>query len=98
MIIDSTAQKKVTLVGFVYEIEERGWAKGIAICTGFEDYVVETDEWIEKLRKEIENDVQVTGFVRQDPNGKNRIVVTGYQVLHDQDDYMGNYDTDGDEF
>ena len=98
MIIDNTAQKEVTLVGFVYEIEERSWAKGIAICTGLEDYVVETDDWFEKLRKEIENDVQVTGFVSQDPNGKNRIVVTGYQVLHDQDDYMGNYDPDGDKF
>ena len=98
MFINNTAEKEITLVGFIYEIEEKGWVKGIALCTGDEDYVVETNEWIEKLSKEIENDVRVTGFVNRDSNGKNRIRVTGYEVLRDADEYRSNYDLDDDEF
>ncbi|UCD78046.1 MAG: hypothetical protein JSW26_21950 [Desulfobacterales bacterium] len=96
MFINNTVENEVTLVGFVYEIEERGWVKGIAISTGDEDYVVETNEWLEKLGKEIENDVRVTGFVSRDAKGKNRILVTGYEVLHDEDDYS-NYNIDDDD-
>jgi uncharacterized membrane protein YcgQ (UPF0703/DUF1980 family) len=97
MFINNTAEKEETLIGFVHEIEDKGWVRGIAISTGDEDYVVETNEWIEKLGKEIENDVRVTGFVRRDPMGKNRILVTGYEVLHDENDYRSNYDMDDDE-
>lgn len=97
MFMNNTVQNEVTLVGFVYEIEERGWVKGIAISTGDEDYVVETNEWLEKLGKEIENDVRVTGFVSQDAKGKNRILVTGYEVLHDENDYKSNYNLDDDD-
>jgi hypothetical protein len=52
---------------------------------------------ISKLSKEIENDVRVTGVVRRVANGKNRILVTGYEVLHDGDDYRINYYLDDDE-
>jgi uncharacterized membrane protein YcgQ (UPF0703/DUF1980 family) len=97
MFINNSAGKEETLIGFVYEIEEKGWVKGIAISTGDENYVVETNEWIEKLGKEIENDVRVTGFVSRDPKGKNRILVTGYEVLHDENDYRTNYNLDDDE-
>jgi hypothetical protein len=97
MFINNTAEKEVTLIGFVYEIEEKGWVKGIAISTGDENYVVETNEWTEKLEKEIENDVRVTGFVSRDPNGKNRILVTGYEVLYDENEYRTNYNLDDDD-
>ena len=60
--------------------------------------MVETNEWIEKLGKEIENDVRVTGFVNRDPNGKNRIMVTGYEIMHDEvDSWRSNYNLDDDE-
>jgi hypothetical protein len=97
MFINNTAEKEETLIGFVYEIEEKGWVKGLAISTGDEEYVVEANEWIEKLGKEIENDVRVTGLVSRDSNGKNRILVTGYEVLHDENDYRGNYNLGGEE-
>ena len=97
MFINNTAEKELTLIGFVHEIEEKGWVKGIAISTGDEDYVIETNEWVEKLSKEIENDVRVTGFVSRDATGKNHILVTGYEVLHDENDYRGNYNLDDDE-
>jgi hypothetical protein len=81
MFVNNVVENEETLIGFVYEIEEKGWVKGIAICTGDEDYEVETNEWHEKLGKEIENDVRVTGFVSRDAEGKKRILVTGYNVF-----------------
>jgi len=97
MFINNTVEKAETLIGFVYEIEDKGWVKGIAISTGDEAYVVEANEWVEKLGKEIENDVRVTGFVSRDPKGKNRILVTGYEVLHDENDCRTNYNLDEDQ-
>lgn len=91
MFINLIAEKEVTLVGFVHEIDEKGRANGIAICTGEEDYEVETNEWHEKLSREIENDVRLTGFISGDAEGKNRILVSGYEVLHDGDNYKSNY-------
>ena len=89
--------REITLVGFVYEIEERGWVKGIGISTGDEAYIVEMNEVGEKLRKEIENDVQVTGIVTRDSDGKNRILVTGYEVLHLEDSYNADYHPEDDD-
>ena len=85
MLIDGKVGNEETLIGFVYEIEERSWVKGIAISTGDEDYVIETNEWTDKLKKEVENDVRVTGCVSRDPDGKNSILVTGYEVLPDEE-------------
>jgi hypothetical protein len=92
MFGNQAAEEKQTLIGFVYEIEEKGWFKGIAISTGDENYEVEMNEWGDKLRKEIENDVRITGFVTQTPDGKNRIRVTGYEVLNLEDPYDKNYE------
>jgi hypothetical protein len=97
MVINNTAEKEETLIGFVYEIEDKGWVKGIGISTGDEAYVVEANEWLEKLGKEIENDVRLTGFVSRDPNGKNRVLVTGYEVIHDENEYRTNYNLEEDE-
>ena len=85
MIYENKVGNEETLIGFVYEIEERGWVKGIAISTGDEDYIIETNEWTDKLKKEVENDVRVTGWVSQNPDGKNSILVTGYEVLPDEE-------------
>ena len=81
---DKFAQIEDTLVGFVYEIEEGGWVKGIAISTGDEDYFVVMNEQGEKLCKEIENDVRVKGYITRYQGGKNRILVTGYEVLQEE--------------
>ena len=59
--------------------------------------MVETNEWTEKLGKEIENDVRVTGYVSRDPKGQNRILVTGYEVLYDENDRRSDYNLDDDE-
>ena len=85
MLFDKKVGNEETLIGFIYEIEENGWVKGIAISTGDEDYVIETNEWADKLKKEIENDVRVTGCVSRDQDGKNSILATDYEVLPDKE-------------
>lgn len=77
------APKKIVLTGFVYEIQEGSWTKGIGLSTGDEDYLVEMNDQGEGLGKEIENDVRVTGTVTTGPDGKNRLLVTEYEVLPD---------------
>ena len=85
-------KKQVTLMGFVYQIEERGWVKGIAISTGDDNYFIEMNEVGEKLCNEVENDVEVTGIMTQDPDGKKRILVSDYKVLYADGEYNLIYD------
>lgn len=84
MLDDNLVRKEITLVGFVYEIEDGGWIKGIGISTGYESYIVEMNQMGEVLSKETENDVRVTGYISKGPDGQNRILVTGYEVLADE--------------
>ena len=94
---DNAARREIILTGFVYEIQEGSWTNGIAISTGDEDYMVEMNEQGEKLCKEIENDVRVTGYVTEGRDGKNWILVTGYEVLPDafeSDSYSDLYGND----
>ena len=97
MITDNTTTKEVSLTGFVYEIEKNRMVIGIAISTGDEDYIVEMNEWGEKLSKEIENDVQVTGIVTRDPAAKQHILVTGYKLLYKDGEYNIIYNMDEDD-
>jgi hypothetical protein len=94
---DNNVEKQVSLTGFVYEVIENRIIKGIGISTGDEYYVVEMNEWGEKLSREIENDVQVTGIVTRDPTGKNHILVTGYELLYKDGEYNIIYNMDEDD-
>jgi hypothetical protein len=98
MYSSSNNTREVSLIGFIYEVEERGWVKGIAISTGDEDYIVDKNEWEEKLRNEIENDVQVTGIVTKDSDGKLHIRVTGYELLYKDGEYNLICSMDDDDF
>jgi hypothetical protein len=91
MLIEHQTTQEQTLIGFVYEIEHHGCCKGVGISTGDESFEVEMDDWADKLCREIENDVRITGFVTRTSDGKNRIRVTGYEVLHLEDPYDKNY-------
>ena len=90
----NSKEKEVSLTGFVYEIEENRMVKGIGISTGDEDYIVEMNEWGEKLCREIENDINVTGIVTRDPSGKRHIRVTGYELLYKDGEYNIIYNLD----
>ena len=84
MLDDNLARKEVTLIGFVYEIEEGPWVTGIGISTGDEAYIVEKKPMGQELSKEVENDVQITGHISKGPDGKNRILISGYEVLKEE--------------
>jgi hypothetical protein len=45
-----------------------------------------------KLRNEAKNDIEVTGIVTQDPDGKKRVLVTDYKVLYTDGEYNLIYD------
>ena len=97
MIDNNFNRKEVILSGFVYEIQEGSWTKGVAISTGDEDYLVEMNEQGERLYKEIENDVRVSGYVTEGRDVKNWILVTGYEVLpeaFERDSYSDLYDNE----
>ena len=97
MLDDNLARKEVVLDGFVYEVQEGGWSGGIAISTGDEDYLVEMNEQSQLLSKEIENDVRVKGFVTRSPDGRNRIQVTGFEVIQDAFEHDSYRDLYGDD-
>jgi hypothetical protein len=84
MLDDMSVREEVTLIGFVYEIEDRSWVTGIGISTGDEAYIVEMNPVGEALSKEVENDVRVSGYISKGLDGQNRIVVTAYEVLADE--------------
>jgi hypothetical protein len=84
MLDDNLARKEVTLIGFVYEIEDGSWIKGVGISTGYESYIVEMNQMGEALIKETENDVRVSGYISKGPDCQNRILVTDYKVLKDE--------------
>jgi hypothetical protein len=97
MLDDYIEEKETKLIGFVYEIEESGIVKGIAISTGDEDYIVDMNELGEELSKEIENDVKVTGIITIDQDGKQHIRVTNYELLYKDGEYDVNYNIDEDD-
>ena len=89
--------KVTSLIGFVYEIEEKGWVRGLGISTGDDDYLIEMNDLGEKLRNEIETDIEATGRITIDPHGKKRITVTDYKILYKDGDYNFFRDTNGNE-
>lgn len=89
----SQPPKEVTIVGHV---TPSAWDNddnmiGISIATEDEDYVVELTRTGEELFDFLEENVKVTGIVRTDREGTQRISVTNYDVV-DEDPYGGNED------
>jgi len=90
MMNSNSEENEVTLTAFVYEIQGK---EQVAVSTGEEDYWVVMDETGKKLLKEIENDVNLTGIVSKDQNGKRWVRVIGFDVLlFEEDRYDPNED------
>jgi hypothetical protein len=73
----------------------------VSIETHDEMYMVEPDSLGEELFNELDSEVEVTGFVKEDRDGTKGIMVTNYEVLAEagnrqEVDY--GYDDDGEEF
>ena len=88
-------QKEVTIVGYVVpsEWDNDDNVVSISISTDDDDYVVEVNKLGEELFDFLDEDVEVTGIVREDKDGTKRIRVISYEVLEDVED---EYDEDDD--
>jgi len=84
---DKTA-KEETIVGYVVpsEWDSDDNVVSIAISTEEDDYLVEMNKLGEELFDFLDEDVEVTGLVREDRDGTKRIRITSYEVLEDVDD------------
>lgn len=87
--------KEITIVGVVEEYEEEGGI-GLIIATDDEDYVVEHNKQSKMLYREVDSDVEVTGYVSKNSDGTKRITVTSFEVLDFDDDDDEPYDDDED--
>jgi hypothetical protein len=93
--------KEVTIKGFVSadEWDGRNRVMAVAITTEDEDYRVELTQVGEELFDYLDEDVEVTGTIRQEKNGTQYIRVTHYELLKEEDDgNEGGYSAeDGDD-
>jgi uncharacterized membrane protein YcgQ (UPF0703/DUF1980 family) len=88
-------QKEETITGYIVpsEWDNEDNVVAISISTDDDDYVVELNKLGEELFDFIDEDVEVTGIVREDKDGTKRVRVISYEVLEDTDD---EYDEDED--
>ena len=84
---DKTMREE-TIVGYVVpsEWDSDDNVVSIAISTEEDDYLVEMNKLGEELFDFLDEDVEVTGVVREDRDGTKRIRITSYEVLEDVDD------------
>jgi uncharacterized membrane protein YcgQ (UPF0703/DUF1980 family) len=84
---DKTA-KEETIVGYVVpsEWDNEDNVVAISISTEDDDYLVEMNKLGEELFDFLDEDVEVTGLVRDDRDGTKRIRITSYEVLEDVDE------------
>jgi len=80
--------REETIVGYVVpsEWDSDDNVVSIAISTEEDDYLVEMNKLGEELFDFLDEDVEVTGVVREDRDGTKRIRITSYEVLEDVDD------------
>lgn len=88
------APKEETIVGYVVpsEWDNDDNVVAISISTDDDDYLVEMNKLGEELFDFLDEDVEVTGTVREDRDGTKRIRVTSYEVLEDVEDEFGEDD------
>jgi len=95
--------EEITITGYV-TAADWDWndvVSAVKVETDDGDYVVAPNRLGEELFAEVDNEVEVTGILREDRDGTKRISVTSYEVLiesdyGEDDDY--EYDDDGQEF
>ena len=79
---------EVTILGYLTpsEWDDDDNVVSVAISTDDDYYVVELNGLGEELFDILDEDVEVTGIVEKERDGTNRITVTSYEVLS-EDDY-----------
>jgi len=77
-----------TIVGYIVpsEWDSEDNVVSISITTDDDDYAVEMNKLGEELFDFLDEDVEVTGTVREDKDGTKRIRIISYEVLEDAED------------
>jgi hypothetical protein len=84
----SKPPKDETIVGYIVpsEWDSEDNVVSISITTDDDDYAVEMNKLGEELFDFLDEDVEVTGTVREDKDGTKRIRIISYEVLEDAED------------
>lgn len=98
-------EREETIVGYVIpsEWDNEDNVISISISTDDDDYLVELNKLGEELFDFLDEDVEVTGIVKDEKDGTKRIKVTSYEVIEDADEEyddedFGYDDDDEDEY
>ena len=100
----SNPEREITLTGFisVEEWDSEDNVTAIGISTDDDDYLIDDNKAGEELFDFLDEDVEVTGIVREDKDGTKHITVTSYEVLDiddfDEEDDFGDDYYDGDDY
>lgn len=81
-------KNEVTIIGFVTatEWDDNDNVVSIEISTDDDNYMVDNNKQGEELFDFIDEEVEVTGFIREDRDGGKWISTTSYEVLDEEDD------------
>ena len=93
-------KKETIIVGYVTAAEWDGDEVSVVdVITDDGDYVVEANEFTEELIDLAGEEVEVTGYVREDEEGTRYILVTDYELLEEDRDFEADawYDEELDE-
>ena len=86
-----------TIFGIIKEIDDDD-NSAVAIVTDGDHYIVKMNKLGKKLLYEIDCRVEVTGSIKSDPDGTNRITVNSFKVFDPEDDFPDGYDYDYDDY
>jgi hypothetical protein len=89
------SQKEITISGFVTpeQWDDNDNVIAIGLSTDEDDYIIELNRLGEELFDFLDEDVEITGFIREDKDGTKHITISNYEIL-DTDDY----DDDDDDY
>lgn len=88
-------EREETIIGYVIpnEWDNEDNVISIRVSTDDDDYLVELNKLGEELFDFLDEDVEITGIVREDKDGTKRIKVISYEVIEDTDE---KYEEDDD--
>ena len=89
---DSNKEKKITINGYLEEVELEDGNSGVVINDGEDDYYVVMDKTGKKLLDHIDEEVELTGVLSKN-RGELMIAVTHYHLVDDYED-MDDLDDD----
>lgn len=87
-------EREETIIGYVIpnEWDNEDNVISIRVSTDDDDYLVELNKLGEELFDFLDEDVEITGIVREDKDGTKRIKVISYEVIEDTDEKYGEDD------